>query len=136
MTRSVSLAVLIMAAFFCRGYLGGLFMHPDLASHQYSTIPSDFPNDVPVYPNYHLDKARKLAGTTMLDLTVKSDPQTVLAYYRQQLEAYGWQVSATTGEETEDGDGFGISATKNSRTVELDVTPVKGGESAVRQVVR
>jgi hypothetical protein len=137
MTRSVSLAVLILAAFFCRSYLGGLFMHPHLASCENPKIPSDFPNDVPVYPNYHFNEARKIAGTTVLELTVKSDAQTVPTHYRQQLEAYGWQVSATTGdEETDDGDGFGISATKDARMVAVVAPPVKGGESAVRQMVR
>jgi hypothetical protein len=135
MMRYVSLAVLILAAFFVRGYLGGLFTHP-YGSHQNPAIPSDFPNDVPVYPNHHLDDARKIAGAFELELTAKSDAQTVLAFYQQQLAAYGWQVSTTSNEESDDGDGFGITATKDARTVALLVTPVKGGESAVRELVR
>jgi hypothetical protein len=136
MTRSLPLAALILAAFFCRGYLFSLFTHPYGASHQNPTIPSDFPNDVPVYPNYHLDDARKIAGTVELELTAKSDAQTVLTFYQQQLAAYGWQVSATSNEESDDGDGFGVTATKDGRTVALLVTPVKAGESAVRELVR
>src|SRR5260370_8557219 len=94
MMRYLSLAVLILAAFFVRGYLGGLFTHP-YGSHQNPAIPSDFPNDVPVYPNHHLDDARKIAGAFELELTAKSDAQTVLAFYQHQLPAYGLHGTAT-----------------------------------------
>jgi hypothetical protein len=120
--------------------MGGLFMGPwlatKIASQEKPKVPSDFPNDVPVYPNFQLDEVQKYAGAHMLELTVKSDVQTVLTFYRQQLEAYGWQVSAPTQEETDNGDGLGIMATKEGRVVGLVVTPWKDGQSLVRQMVR
>jgi hypothetical protein len=136
MARSLPLALLILAGFFCRSYLFSLFNHPYGAHHQSHTIPSDFPNDVPVYPNNQVDDARKIAGAYELELTAKSDAQTVLTFYQQQLAAYGWQVSTTSNEESDDGDGFGVSGTKDGRGVAVLVTPIKGGESAVRELVR
>src|SRR5260370_16756483 len=123
MRRCLWLAVLILAAFFVRGSLGGLFTHP-YGSHQNPAIPSDFPNDVPVYPNHHLDDARKIAGAFELELTAKSDAQTVLAFYQQQLAAYGWQVSATSNEESDDADAFALTPPKDAPTRPLLSTPV------------
>ena len=138
--RTASIAIMVVGLFLGRGYRGGLFMGPwlaiKIASHQNPKIPSDSPNDVPVYPNFQLDEVQKTAGIHMLELTAKSDAQTVLAFYRQPLEAYGWQVSPTTQEETDDGDGFGITASKEGRMVGLVVTPSQDGPSVVRQMVR
>jgi len=107
-----------------------------MLSHERPKIPSNFPNDVPVYPNFQLEEVQNYAGAHILELTAKSDAQTVLKFYQQQLEAYGWQVSPATQEETEDGDGFGITASKEGRMVGLVVTPWKDGQSVVRQMVR
>jgi hypothetical protein len=138
--RTVSIVIMVVGLFLGRGYMGGLFMGPwlatKIASQEKPKIPSDFPNDVPVYPNFQLEEVQKYAGAHMLELTAKSDAQTVLAFYRQQLEAYGWQVSAPTQEETDDGDGLEITATKEGRVVGLVVTPWKDGQSVVRQMVR
>jgi hypothetical protein len=138
--RTASIVIMVVGLFLGRGYMGGLLMGPwlatKIASHESPKIPSDFPNDVPVYPNFQLEEAQKYAGVHMLELTARSDAQTVLTFYRQQLEAYGWQVSPTTQEETDDGDGLGITATKEGRMVGLVVTPEKDGQSVVRQMVR
>jgi hypothetical protein len=138
--RTASIVIMVVGLFLGRGYMGGLFMGPwlatKIASHVNPKIPSDFPNDVPVYPNFQLDEVQKTAGIHMLELRAKSDAQTVLAFYRQQLEAYGWQVSPTTQEETDDGDGFGITASKEGRMVGVVVTPSQDGQSVVRQMVR
>jgi hypothetical protein len=129
---------MLVVLFFGRSYFGILpgLLSPRTVAYQAPKIPADFPNDVPVFPNFQLDDVEMVAGAKVLDLTAKSDPQSVLVYYQQQLEAYGWKVTAPTREETEDGDGIGIAAEKNGRQVAVVVTPLKDGESAVQQMVR
>jgi len=138
--RTASIVIMLVGLFLGRGYMGGLLMGPwlatKIASREKPKIPSDFPNDVPVYPNFQLEEVQNYASAHMLKLTARSDEQTVLIFYRQQLEAYGWQVSPATQEETDDGDGLGITATKEGRLVGLVVTPAKDGQSVVRQMVR
>src|ERR1700730_1053909 len=87
--RTASIVIMVVGLFLGRGYMGGLLMGPwlatKIASHESPKIPSDFPNDVPVYPNFQLEEAQKYAGAHMLELTARSDAQTVLTFYRQQI---------------------------------------------------
>ena len=137
MARVLLIALGVIGLFLGRGYLpiggsmAGLFLKPGPAK-----IPADFPNDVPVYPNHQLQESYRRAGAFILDLTVNTDAPSVLAYYQQQFEAYGWKVSPASEEDTDDGDGQGFSATKEGRTAAVVVTSLKDNQCEVQQIVR
>jgi hypothetical protein len=137
--RAASIGVMLVALFFGRSYLGfftSRMLSPQFASPAAPKIPADFPNDVPVFPNFELEDVENIAGAHVLDMTAKSDAQSVLVYYQQQLEGYGWKVSPATHEETDDGDGIAITAEKDGRQVAVVITPWKDGHSVVQQMVR
>lgn len=137
--RAAYVGVMLVGLFFGRSYFGLLTNRafaPHIVTPADPKIPADFPSDVPVFPNFELEDVENIAGAHVLDMTAKSDAQSVLVYYQQQLEGYGWKVSVPTHEETEDGDGIGITAEKNGRQVAVVITPWQDGKSIVEQMVR
>jgi hypothetical protein len=138
--RGLFIAAGICFLLLIRNYvpIGGSMFGPlvSFAQPKAPEIPADFPSDVPVYPRHKLEDVSHPAGALMLDLTVSTDAQSVLTYYEQQFAAYGWQVSTASDEETEDGDGKGLSATKDGRTAIVLVTALKDNRSAVQQMIR
>jgi hypothetical protein len=146
MLRNILIGVGLACVYAGRGYLpfgGSMFgllpggsILSAVAKPGPPAIPVDFPNDVPVYPKYKLEESYKRAGMTMLDLTVDSDPASVLTYYQQQFSAYGWQLSPVEAAETEDGAGQGFSAMKDGRSAGVVVTPWKDNRTSVQQFIR
>ena len=99
-------------------------------------IPADFPTDVPVYPRHKVEDVSHQAGALMLELSVSTDAKSVLTYYEQQFAGYGWQVSTDSDEETDAGDGSGLSATKDGRNAIVLVTALKDNRTVVHQIIR
>jgi len=92
-------------------------------------LPSDFPGDVPQYPDSKVTDAK---GTNDLGLAVVFDtrdtPETVSKFYADSLAAMGWQ---TQTEPT--GEGTMILADKDDRMLQALVH--SGGQGTLIEII-
>jgi hypothetical protein len=89
-----------------------------------ATLPSDFPSEIPIYPNATLESAGEgntvasSQGTTTLPTAFRwlsADPSTkVLSFYNQQFQGNGWQVVSKPNDD--------LQGTFEARQEDLQVT--------------
>lgn len=83
-------------------------------------LPTDFPKDIPVYPNAKLEEVRP-ASATGNNLVIRwesLDPSNVItSYYRSQLQANNWQILP----QPTDDSGDSLTARRQSSLLKVDV---------------
>lgn len=106
--------------------LGSSGSSPSPQATTATTLPGDFPAEIPIYPNATLESAgtgNSIAsnqGTTALPTAFRwrsADPSTkVLSFYNQQFQENGWQVSSKPDDD--------LQGTFEARREDLQVTVV------------
>ncbi len=83
-------------------------------------LPTDFPKDIPVYPNAKLEEVRPASGTenNLVTRWESLDPSNVItSYYRSQLQANNWQILP----QPTDDSGDSLTARRQSSLLKVDV---------------
>ncbi len=92
-------------------------------------LPSDFPSDVPQYPD---SKVTSVQGSNDLGLVVSFDSadtvENVAKYYADSLAAMGWQTQTQ-----EDAEGTMILGDKEGKTLRVLILP--GGQGTLVQTI-
>jgi len=64
-----------------------------------SQLPSDFPNDVPIYAAAHpMSSMSSVTHGTIVNLRSTDPPDAVFDWYRAQMPAAGWEIEHEAGE--------------------------------------
>jgi hypothetical protein len=96
---------------------------PEAAAEAWqSTLPADFPPDLPQYPGATVTKARSTPGTGLAVAWQTGDePAKVASWYADSLAAQGWAT-----QRTEAPDGVMVFADKGERSATFGVTTAEG----------
>jgi hypothetical protein len=89
-----------------------------------STLPSDFPKDVPVFQPSKIISTMNMGGNSMVGFESTASSADILAFYQAQLGSKGWKGQTTTSSE-----GTAALYTKDSRTVMVAVAPTEQGKN-------
>lgn len=66
-------------------------------------LPSDFPDDVPIYGAAHPMSSMSSAGRgTIVNLRTAEPPERVFAWYKEQMPAAGWTIESESSERARD----------------------------------
>ena len=106
----------------------------ELPERAEAAIPGNFPSSLPVYPNATpaLGMSGNVDGSdrSAVQLLSNDSPATVSAYYRDQLEANGWEIT-----ESESGaGGESITATNGGTTTVIFFKPSDDGGTDIYQL--
>lgn len=85
-------------------------------------LPSDFPDDVPVFPDATLVTSVSAPDGIMLSSESTANPEDVLAFYKKELGSEGW----TTEAEMNMGGQRMISFSKGDRQVTITASSDEG----------
>lgn len=78
---------------------------------------------IPLYPGSKLQQVTDLGSQAMATLSARGDQDSLLAFYKQQLNSRGWKTMAQFEEER----GAGITFSKNGQVLQLSVKKGDGG---------
>lgn len=90
--------------------------NPEISSGEEARLPSNFPLDVPIYPNAELSYAGVQESVTSTIFGVEASPDAVIAYYEVELPANGWTVKEKVNFIV-----TGITAEKSNRELTVGV---------------
>ncbi len=107
---------------------------PELPERAEAAIPSNFPSSLPVYPNSTpgLGMSGNVDGSerSAVQLLSNDPPDQVARFYSSELEANGWEITAS---ESGPG-GESITATNGSTTTVLFFRPSDDGGTDIYQL--
>ena len=87
-----------------------------------STLPADFPSDVPIYPASTVVKAKDAPESgIMVGWTTTDEPAKVASFFSDSLAAQGWSTQRVDGD-----DGIVVLADKGSRSITLVLSSAEG----------
>jgi hypothetical protein len=87
-----------------------------------TTLPEDFPQDVPRYPAAEVVKANSTPGTGLkVTFSTTDDPGKVAAFFSDSLAAQGWSTQRVDGPE-----GTLVFADKGARSATVGVATADG----------
>lgn len=96
-----------------------------------SELPTDFPDDVPLFPDAKVTGSMSVAEEgRMVKLRAEAGGADVLAFYRRELEAQGWQIEA----EMDLGGQRMLTAGKDERIVSVQILGGDGGTDVMLTV--
>lgn len=78
---------------------------------------------IPLYPGSKLQQVTDLGAQAMATLSARGDQDSLLAFYKQQLNSRGWKTMAQFEQEG----GAGITFSKNGQVLQLSVKKGDGG---------
>lgn len=93
-----------------------------------TTIPTDWPTDVPTYPGADVTYAASLkpidanTGRTALMLTASDPREDIVSFYDRALQKNGWTIVRSV----ESGETIFRTATKDRRTLTLSIATAEG----------
>ncbi len=87
-----------------------------------STLPADFPSDVPIYPASTVVKSKETPENGVkVGWTTADDPAKVASFYSDSLAAQGWSTQRVDG-----GDGILVFADKGPRSLTFGIGSAEG----------
>lgn len=106
----------------------------DLPDTAEAAIPANFPSSLPVYPNATpaLGMSGNVDGSerSAVQLLSNDPPAQVARFYSDELEANGWEITASEA----GGLGESITATKGSTTTVIFFNPSADGGTDIYQL--
>jgi S-layer homology domain len=94
-------------------------------------LPTDFPKEIPLYPNANLQEVTPVNGSqgSVSTRWLSYDPSNLIEnFYRQQFQANNWQISPQSAEQS----GF-LEARRNDLQVKVVIQPISVTNAAPNQ---
>ena len=111
--------------FFCMLFaLSALFLNIALAGMPY---PSEFSNEIDIYPDASVKQTMKVPGSTMAVLECAGKVAEIFDYYKNKLESNGWKI---VNEFKSEGDSA-LVGEKSGRTFMVGIGPDPSGKVMV-----
>jgi hypothetical protein len=87
-----------------------------------TTLPADFPSDVPIYPASTVVKAKEAPESGIkVGWTTTDEPAKVASFFSDSLAAQGWSTQRVDGD-----DGILVFADKGPRSLTFGIGPAEG----------
>jgi len=101
------------------------------ANVQTGTLPADFPTDVPIYPGVSVTGSTTTADEQDVLLSAEASSADIYAYYKSQLASGGWTIT----QDTYAFNVYGITATKNGKSLEVGVVDNSSDDNGTSSVI-
>lgn len=101
---------------------------PGVTSVTSVSLPEDFPEDVPLYPEMALSSVTGMSDTTMLQGNSDEPLETVKAFYQDEMRALGWEVDGGSG--LAEIGMERLRFVKEGRQVDVNLTP-SGNQTSI-----